>query len=194
MLNNINTGNETAFKASFRVNVPVKDSARLKNIQTLFAEKTGDMKDILSISKADGFEGQECLFVGSNIDNSVCAFLENKIDTMMEKLSDNDIATKLVKALKVLKSLNRKELATRELEGEMYRANHEIKRNKTIAANCREKEDIIMADRFEFLASCFQKKLDKINAKRDSIKSNMIDKIEKIAEGDKDILDMTGCV
>ena len=75
MLNNIN---DTTFKANFRVTAPVKDAARLKNIQRIFSENTAQITDTLSLSKIEDFGLPECFYVGSKPEKSnVVAFMDS---------------------------------------------------------------------------------------------------------------------
>lgn len=188
MLNNINN---TTFGAKFRVTTPVKDNVRLQNIQKAFSEKTAEINDTLSMTRlGNEWDNMECYYLGTNQDKAIGGFFKTSLDSMMETLSDNDIVTKLVKTLKAMKELNKREYSCMGFDNEKYRAEHEQKRNMLIAQGCRDKGDEVMAGRFEFLASCFGKKLAKIEAEESKINNRFLERLNKIAEGDEDILNL----
>lgn len=185
MLNNIN---DTTFKANFRVTAPVKDAARLKNIQRIFSENTAQFKDTLSLSKIEDFGMPECFYAGTNPEKSNVVGFMDSFDTIMERLSDNEVAAKLVKTFKSIKALNKRDGALSASDWDTYRAQHEQKRNLTIAQGCRAKGDEVMAQRFEFLANCFGKKVKKAEELRQAEDAKFLDRLAKIADGDEDIL------
>ncbi len=188
MLNNIN---DTTFKANFRVSTPVKDTARLKNIQRIFSENTTQYKEVLSLSKIEDFGINECLYAGTKPEKSNVVSFTESFDSIMERLSDNDIVTKLIKTLKAIKALNKREFAGTNREWDKYRAQHEKERNLRIAESCRENGDEIMAQRFQFLADCFNKKLTKIELQRQKDDTSFLKALAKIADGDEDILNFS---
>lgn len=194
-MNNINDSiNNTAFKATFRVTSPVKDAVRLKNIQTMFSEQTKEMKDILSVSKVKDLENRECFYTGTKPENSVGAFFETSIDTMMSKLSDNDFVTKMIKVLKGLKELNKRETVLLSNDRGIYRAQANKDRNLKIAQQCRANNNPVMATRFEFLASCFGEKVRQLELRQNDMDANVVSKLEKIADGDADVLSLKDCM
>ncbi len=191
MLNNINNSTNPNFGAKLRITTPVKDNVRLQNIQKAFAEKTAEINDTLSMTRlGEDWNNMECYYLGTNQDKAIGGFFKTSLDSMMETLSDNDIVTKLVKTLKAMKELNKREGACLGFEDGKYRAEHEQKRNLLIAQNCREKGDEVMAGRFEFLAGCFGKKLAKIEAEETKINNRFLERLNAIADGDEDILNL----
>lgn len=191
MLNNINNSTNPNFGANLRITSPVKDSIRLQNIQKVFSEKTADMKDTLSMTRlGEEWNNMECYFLGTNQETAIGGFFKTSLDSMMETLSDNQIVTKLIKTLKAMKELNKREVSTFGFDDEKYRAKHEQKRNLLIAQGYKAKGDDIMASRFEVLANCFGKKLKKIEAEETKINNKFLKRLDSIAEGDKDILNL----
>ena len=109
MLNNIN---DTTFKANFRVTAPVKDAARLKNIQRIFSENTAQITDTLSLSKIEDFGLPECFYVGSKPEKSnVVAFMDS---FLTPELWNDFLITKLQQSL--LKLSNQSKHLIKEME------------------------------------------------------------------------------
>ncbi len=186
MLNNIDN---TSFKARFAIAAPIKDSARIKNIQKIFAENTKPYKETLTLTKMNDITSDlELLHTGSKVENSLSVVFKDPFNSMMEKYSDNEIATKLVKALKTLKALGRRDCEVLGLDSSAYRAEHEQNRNALIANDFRKKGNENMAKRFDYLASCFGKQIEKINQKQQEADSKFLSRLEEIADGDQDIL------
>lgn len=186
MLNNIDN---TSFKARFAVSAPIKDSVRIKNIQKIFSENTKSYTDTLTLTRLDDFaEGFEVLHKGANPENSPTVSFGKSFNSLLEKFSDNEIATKLIKALKTIKALGTRDGEVLGLESSIYRAEHEQNRNTLIANNFREKGNETMAKRFEYLAQCYGKQVEKIKQKQQNADANFINKLNEIADGDQDIL------
>lgn len=185
MLNNIN---DTSFKANFRVTAPIKETSRLANIQRLFSEKTPELKDTLSLTKVEDFGMPECFHIGANPEKSSVVAFRESFDNMLEKLSDNDIVTKLIKTLQSIKALNKREGALMGRDYTTDRAQHEQERHLLIAKSCREKGNNIMAQRFEYIANCFGKKLEKVRQEHQAVDETFLKKLAQIADGDEDIL------
>lgn len=195
MFNNINTPVNPNFGANLRITIPVKDSSRLENIQKAFSAKTTEIKDTLSIAQlGKEWDNMECYYIGKNQDNAIIGSLKTSLDTMLETLSDNDIVTKLVKTLKAMKELNKKEIAAFGFENQKYRAEHEYKRNMLIAQDCREKGQEVMASRFEALAGIYGKKLQKIINEETQINNRFLERLNSIADGDEEILDLKNSI
>lgn len=189
MLNNINNTNSPAFGAKLKISTTVKDSARLANITKAFEERTPQFKETLSLtSLGREWDNHEYLHIGTNHEIDTGAFFKTSLDTMMDNLSDNEIVTKLVKGLKALKEVKKREFTTMGSEDKKHIAEHEQKRNNLIAASCREKGQDVMASRFEYLAKCFGKKILKIDKEIYESNCKFLDKLDKIADGDEDIL------
>lgn len=189
MLNNINNTNNPAFGANLRIATAVKDTARLENIKKVFAERTPEFKETLSITHlGEEWNNMEYIHIGSNPETDTGAFFRSSLETIMESLSDNEIVTKLIKGLKGLKEVKKREYSSLGFEDEKYRAEHEQKRNMLIANDCREKGDTVMASRFEFLANCFGKKIAKIDNETSKINNRFMERLNSIADGDEDIL------
>lgn len=195
MLNNINNTNSTAFGAKLRISTTVKDGARLANIQRTFEERTPRFKETLSLtSLGKEWDNHEYLHIGTNHETDTGAFLKSSLDTMMDNLSDNEIVTKLVKGLKALKEVKRREFTVLGSEDKRSIAEHEQKRNNLIAESCREKGQDLMASRFDYLAKCFGKKIQNIDKAIYESNCKFLDRLNKIAEGDEDILNFQECI
>lgn len=187
--------NQPAFKATLRIETAVKDSARLKGIAKAFSAKTADMKDILSISSNIAeYDNKECFYLGKKYENSAAAFFEDSFDTMMEKLNDNDLVTKLVKIAKSIRAVNKRDAYYERNHSERFRLQAEQRRNQRIAQGCREKGDDVMASRFDVLAGIFGKRLAKMDAEQQKVDANTLKTIEKVADGDAEILAMKSLI
>ncbi len=191
MLNNIDN---TTFKANLRITTPVKDKARLENIQKLFSERTSEMKDTLSLSTLKNWGNAECVYLGKEPESSLGAFFKATFESMMETMPDSDIADKMVKSLKAFRAVNKREYALLGFESEKRSAEFEQKRNSTIAQSCRSNGDEVMAKRFDFLANCFGKKLAKFKTQEEKINNRFFTQLAEIAQGDEDILNFKDCI
>lgn len=183
--------NQPAFKATLRVNTPVGDFERLKGIQRLFKEKTPEIRDILTISsRIKEYDNNECYYLGKKYENSVAVFCKDSLDTMMEKLSDNDIVTKMIKMAKSLKVLNKRDALYDVRQSSIYAAQQEQQKYLHIAQKCYNHGNEAMAHRFEVLAGFYGRKAEKIKTEQTEVDTNAYAKIREIAQGDEDISDV----
>lgn len=190
----INNTNSPSFGANLRIATPVKNGAKLQNIQKAFAEKTSDIKGTLSISNlGKEWDNLDYLHLGKNT-LSHGAFFKNSLNTLVETLSEEEVVAKLIKGLKGLKEVQKKEIGTLGFREQEYRAQHEQERNMLIAQNYRQQGKDTMASRFEYLAECFGKKVEKIENETNRINSNFAEKLEAIAEGDEDVLNFLNII
>lgn len=195
MLNNINNvNNSTAFKANLKINVPVKNAERMANICKIFSERTAKSADTLTVSKIvdEDMVINEAIRHGDSKSGIVVSF-KNSIDSMMENLTDNEIATKFVKTLRSFKFINKQDAFADATMNEAYRLQHGQKKNASLANSCREKGDNIMAERFDWIANCLEQKQQKLKETQQKETAKFQKSIENIAKGDEDILDFRRC-
>ena len=108
MISNLNNNPQTSFGAHLDVRTAVKNGKRLANIQELFSQKTVRYpQEKLIILPPEDNLGSAQIFLREktrNNPNENFQFLISGFDKMMENLSDNDIAKKLVRLFKSLKT------------------------------------------------------------------------------------------
>ncbi len=184
-----NIGIIPSFKANLTVLTKVKDNARLQNIQRIFSERTPELTDTLALTKyGDDNNHKEYYFIGTKAEQSVNGFLKDTLDNMMKKLSDNEIASKLVKVMKALKELNLMETTAFNFASTRFKLKQEIQCNLKIADDCHEKGEDIISKRHIFIAKCLSKKLDRLDTEQRRSNNLFLRNLLIIADGDREIM------
>ena len=156
MISNLNNNPQTSFGAHLDVRTAVKNGKRLANIQELFSQKTVRYpQEKLIILPPEDNLGSAQIFLREktrNNPNENFQFLISGFDKMMENLSDNDIAKKLVRLFKSLKTEDKMNTQIFNLKKEIEHLHGLSEHNKSKAAQFRERGDLEMAKRYEVLS------------------------------------------
>lgn len=187
MINNINNINSTpSFQARLDVKTAVKNGKRLANIQDLFAQKTSRyQQDTLHlVPPEDGLGSTQALL---NKESLSTQFLTKDLNELMESLSDNDIAKKLVRLFKSLKEEARTDKVIDEIDKQIKRLESLHAGNSKKSVIFRKNGDFEMAQRYKTLAEQNLRKLEMVKAQKAEIRENSTHRLEQIAKGDPEL-------
>jgi hypothetical protein len=192
MITNIanTTNNAPAFGASLKIDTAIKDAKRLKNIQKLFAEKTARYpRETLRLSLNEDTLSLQGTILNSKRETS-CHILPRTMDQIMENLTDNEVAKKLVRLFKGLKVEDKAMTSIVDLEKQHEHLINMSKLNKTKAKAFKATGDIKMSNIYRTLADKNLKQAEKINLKGSisDINARYLKTLEKISSGDEDLM------
>jgi hypothetical protein len=192
MITNIanTTNNAPAFGAKLKIDTVIKDAKRLENIQNLFAEKTARYpREVLRLSLNEDTLSLQGTIINSKRETS-CHILPRTMDEIMENLTDNEVAKKLVRLFKGLKVEDKAMTSIDELEKQHEHLINLSKLNSTKAKAYKETGDIKMSDVYRTLADKNLKQAKKIDLKNSvsDITARYLKTLEKISKGDEDLM------
>lgn len=180
------TNNEIGFQAKLHLERMSKDSARIAKISKIFEEKTSEFpKDAFygAIRKEDGTEFYN--FTGR--DNSISIYTDRRLSSIMEKLSDNEIAEKFVKMFKVLKRNLRWERIMDKAENEMSRAQYLAEKNEFLANSTKKSGSEKVSKMYEVLATRQKTHYADLKNKYNQMCADYREDLRKISGGDEDL-------
>lgn len=183
-----------SFQGNFVVKsaVKIKDSKRLANIQQLFSKKTSEYpKDslVLGMVKDDGIEA----FHNKDAKDLIFPYSEG-FNHLLDSFSDNEVAKKLVKVFKSLKTEKAYNDKNEILMSDVDDLTAKVETLSGKAKLLREDGYAVMADRYDTLAGFSQRKLDAVSAELQKQQKAFADKIDRIAENDPMIEVFAACV
>lgn len=187
--NNIN--NSTNFKAKLVVKVPVNNLKRLENIQHIFEENTSNnKKDVLYYLINPIVKSKyESVALNKRTD-SLGIFFSDNLNNLMEKMSDNDIAQRLIRAYKCLKKEQIWNIDSKKIDDEIQNLSKSIKLNRARYNN----SDILgtskLTNMYKVIADRASKKLEHLQQVRKDKHEDFIRTITELASDDKDFADL----
>jgi hypothetical protein len=183
------TNYSPAFGARLKVETFVKNRERLNHIQKLFSEKTSRYPDeTLRLSLNEYSKSLQGTILKEGKRESVCQILPRSVDKMMEDISDNDMAKKLVRFFKGIKVEDKASAVEEALEN-----HHDTLMSKAINNRCKSevfkiKGDEKMSATFNEMADRMLKQAKKLEIQLQENKNHAIDTLEKVSKGDKDLM------
>lgn len=185
-----NSSSALSFKAAFKTNLPVKDLKRLANIQDLFAKKTQHYASdslTLTISRDPAFTNFPVLTTNTKrmgVDDYKYSHLVNSLDSLMENMSDNEIAKKFVNYFKMLKKEEYFDACVAKVDKTVKHLNLVKAKNEFLAKCCLESGKKSLAFQYDAIAKNVQKKLDSVKVQHEADKAKIISEMEKIAKNE----------
>jgi hypothetical protein len=182
------TNYSPAFGANLKVDVYVKDKARLSHIQNLFSQKTTHYpNDTLRLSINPDCNSLQGSIITEGRDHG-CQILPRSINAIMRDISDNDVAKKLVKFFKSIKIEENAKSVDEALETRRDSLISKSVLNKYKSEALKAEGDEKMSEAYKMMSDRNISQAKKLDAQREETKNHAIDLLEKIAEGDKDLM------
>ena len=178
--------NSTSFQAKLNLGRMSNDAERLAKIGKIFEEKTSEFpKDTFygAIRKEDGTEFYN--FTGK--ENAISMYIDKKFSSIMEKLSDNEVAEKLAKMFKVLKKDAHWEKALDRTEVELERTEHLAAKNEALATSAKASGMERVAKMYDVIAGRQKAHHSDLKTKYDRMCVNYREDLRKISGGDEDL-------
>lgn len=190
MISNLNNNTHPAFGASLNVRTVVKNGKRLANIEELFAKKTAryPQEKLIILPPEDNLGSDQVFLTEPQKQTQTFQFLIRGFDEMMENLSDNDIAKKLVRLFKSIKTEETMNTQIFNLNKKIEHLHGLSEHNATKAARFRECGDPEMAKRYETLSESNNQRAQSLTLEVEKLLERRNDiLINKIAKGDPDL-------
>lgn len=189
-LNQQNSNQALSFKAAFKTELPVKNLKRLANIQDLFAKKTQHYANdtlTLTVSKDPSFKDYPVLTTNPSkmgCEDYKYSHLIDSLDTLMDKMSDNEIVKKFVNYFKMMKKEEAFDNSVAQADKVVKHLTAVKDKNEFLAKSCFESGKNTLGLQYEAIANNIQKKLDSVKLQHETDKTKMISDMEKIANNE----------
>lgn len=189
-LNQQNPSQALSFKASLKTDLPVKNLKRFANIQDLFAKKTQHYASdslTLTLSKDPSFVDYPVLTTNPNrmgVEDYKYSHLIDSMDTLMDKMSDNEIVKKFVNYFKMLKKEEAFDDCVAKADKTLKHLTAVKDKNEFLSQRSMESGKKTLALQYGALAKNVQRKIDSVKLQNEAEKAKIISDMDKIAKNE----------
>lgn len=188
-----NPNSALSFRAALKTDLPVKDLKRFANIQDLFAKKTQHYaSDVVSLTKSKDKSFAEFTVLAMNKNNvSVGDYkyshIIDSIDSMMDKMTDNQIVKKFINYFKMMKKEEQFDKSVVAADKTIEHLTAVRDKNLFVARRCSESGNQTLAAKYDTIAKSVKDKLDSVMYAHEAEKAKILSDMDKIAKNEPEL-------